>query len=182
MGHTCRARRCAPRARAFVKPVPNFLLTCADTILTGRSVRVYSEGRNIVVAAGSGRRPGTVEVRMKGLTRWQDGVFLSAGQYGVVSALWCATDPPAMWSLICLGVLIAAAAVAPLAGRTMDSMEYAHAALGVLLFIAPWVLGYADMMGAAWTSWIVGLISFVVGLAAIPAVRHIGGGRAAPQH
>src|SRR5262245_44894601 len=106
MGHTCRARRCAPRARAFVKPVPNFLLTCADTILTGRSVRVYSEGRNIVVAAGSGRRPGTVEVRMKGLTRWQDGVCLIAGLYALLSPLWVATDTAAMWSLIVLGVLI----------------------------------------------------------------------------
>ena len=120
---------------------------------------------------------------MKGLlTRWQDGVCLVVGLYALLSPLWVATETAAMWSLIILGALIAAASLAPLTGRTMDTMEYAHAALGALLFLAPWVMGYADMMGAAWTSWIVGLVSFAVGLAAIPAVRHIGGGRAAPQH
>jgi SPW repeat len=119
---------------------------------------------------------------MKGLTRWQDGVCLVAGLYALLSPLWVSTDTAAMWSLIVLGVLIAAASLAPLTGRTIDSMKYAHAALGALLFIAPWVMGYADMMGAAWTSWIVGVVTAAVGLAALPAVRHIGGGRAAPQH
>ena len=118
---------------------------------------------------------------MKGLTRYQDGVCLVAGLYALLSPLWTDTDTAAMWSLIVLGALIAVASLAPMAGRTMDSMEYAHAGLGVLLFIAPWVMGYADLTGAAWTSWIVGVIAFVAGLAAVPAVRHIGG-RAAPQH
>jgi hypothetical protein len=119
---------------------------------------------------------------MKAMSRWQDGVCLVAGLYALLSPLWTSTDTVAMWSLIVLGVLIAAASVVPLTGRTMDSMEYGHAAFGVLLFIAPWVLGYADQTGAAWTSWVVGVIAFVVGLAAVPALRHIGGGRAAPQH
>jgi uncharacterized SAM-binding protein YcdF (DUF218 family) len=119
---------------------------------------------------------------MKGLTRWQDGVALVAGVYALLSPLWTETSTTAMWSLIVLGALIAAASLAPLAGRTMDSMEYAHAGLGVLLFIAPWVFGYADLMGAAWTSWIVGVVTVVVGLMALPMMRHIGGGRAAPQH
>ena len=119
---------------------------------------------------------------MKAMKSWPDGVALVVGLYALLSPLWTNTDTAAMWSLIVLGALIAAASLAPLAGRTMDSMEYAHAALGVLLFIAPWVLGYADLMGAAWTSWVVGVVTVVVGLAALPAVRHIGGGRAAPQH
>ncbi|MGH3356417.1 MAG: SPW repeat domain-containing protein [Nocardioidaceae bacterium] len=113
---------------------------------------------------------------------WPDGVALVVGVYALLSPLWTNTDTSAMWSLIVLGALIAAASLAPLAGRTMDAMEYAHIGLGALLFIAPWVLGYADLMGAAWTSWIVGVVTVVVGLAALPAVRHIGGGRAAPQH
>ena len=119
---------------------------------------------------------------MKALSRWQDGVCLVAGLYALLSPLWTSTDTMAMWSLIVLGALIAAASLAPMAGREMDLMEYAHVALGVLLFIAPWAMGYADLTAAAWTSWIVGAVAFVFGLAALPAVRHIGGGRAAPQH
>jgi hypothetical protein len=119
---------------------------------------------------------------MKAMKTWPDGVALVAGVYALLSPLWTSTDTTAMWSLIVLGALIAAASLAPLAGRTMDAMEYAHVALGVLMFIAPWVLGYADQTGAAWTSWVVGVIAVAAGLAALPAVRHIGGGRAAPQH
>ena len=119
---------------------------------------------------------------MKAMKSWQDGVALVVGLYALLSPLWTSTDTTAMWSLIVLGALIAAASLAPLAGRTMDMMEYAHVAFGVLLFIAPWALGYADLMGAAWTSWIVGVVTVAVGLAALPAVRHIGGGRAAHQH
>jgi uncharacterized membrane protein HdeD (DUF308 family) len=119
---------------------------------------------------------------MKALERWQDGVALLAGLYALLSPLWTNTDTAAMWSLIVLGALIAAASIGPLMGRTMDTMEYAHAAFGVLLFIAPWVLGYAELTAAAWTSWIVGAVTVAVGLAALPMVRHIGGGRAAPQH
>lgn len=119
---------------------------------------------------------------MKALTRWQDGVCLVAGLYALLSPLWTETSTAAMWTLVILGALIAAASVMPLMGRTLDTMEYAHAAFGALLFIAPWVMGYSGATGAAWTSWIVGVVAFVVGLSALPMVRHIGGGRAAPQH
>jgi hypothetical protein len=49
--------------------------------------------------------------------------------------------------------------------------EYVHAVLGVLLFISPWVFGYADMVGAAWTSWVAGVLTAAVGLAAVPAAQ-----------
>ena len=117
---------------------------------------------------------------MKGLTRWQDGVALVAGVYALLSPLWTETSTAAIHGERRTS-RSPAASLAPLAGRTMDSMEYAHAGLGVLLFIAPWVLGYADLMGAAWTSWIVGVVTVVVGLMALPMARNIGG-RAAPQH
>ncbi|MGH3939032.1 MAG: TetR/AcrR family transcriptional regulator [Pseudonocardiaceae bacterium] len=35
-------------------------------------------------------------------------------------------------------------------------------------FISPWALGYADLNGAAWTSWVVGVLAVVVGASAIP--------------
>jgi hypothetical protein len=119
---------------------------------------------------------------MKAMKSWPDGVALVVGVYALLSPMWLDTSTAAMWTLIVLGALIAAASLAPLAGRSMDAMEYAHIGLGLLMFIAPWVLGYADLAGAAWTSWVVGVVTVVVGLVALPQMRHIGGGRAAPQH
>jgi hypothetical protein len=34
----------------------------------------------------------------------------------------------------------------------------------VLLFVAPWVITYTSLSGAAWTSWIVGVIGVLAGL------------------
>jgi VIT1/CCC1 family predicted Fe2+/Mn2+ transporter len=34
---------------------------------------------------------------------------------------------------------------------------------GVVLFVAPRVLGYTDRVGASWTSWVVGVIAVVLG-------------------
>ncbi|HEX2034147.1 MAG TPA: SPW repeat protein [Chloroflexota bacterium] len=35
--------------------------------------------------------------------------------------------------------------------------QWGHVALGVWLFAAPWVLGFAGLAGAAWTAWVVGV-------------------------
>ena len=39
--------------------------------------------------------------------------------------------------------------------------------IGALLFIAPWVLGYAGVTGAAWTAWLTGIIIAVVAVIAL---------------
>ena len=46
-----------------------------------------------------------------------------------------------------------------------------RAVLGVLLFIAPWVLGYSALAGASWTSWIGGIFAVVVGATALPSAN-----------
>jgi hypothetical protein len=41
-----------------------------------------------------------------------------------------------------------------------------------VLFLAPWLGGYANQTGAAATSWICGIIAVIVGIwAAVPATR-----------
>lgn len=119
---------------------------------------------------------------MKPWTRWQDWVALVAGAYALLSPLWTSTSTEAMWSLMVLGALIALVSLAALARPGMDAMEYGQAVLGALLFLAPFVFAYTALSAAAWTSWIAGVLTVVVALAALPAVRHIGGGRAAHQH
>jgi hypothetical protein len=107
--------------------------------------------------------------------RWQDWAVLAVGAYALLSPLWTSHDRAGMWTLIVLGVLLALSAVWSLAAPGAVGSEYTHMALGVLFFIAPWALSYADVAGAAWTSWIAGVIAFALGLWALPestATRH----------
>ncbi|HEU0257671.1 MAG TPA: SPW repeat protein [Microbacteriaceae bacterium] len=45
------------------------------------------------------------------------------------------------------------------------------ALFGVLLFLAPWVMGYVPHAGQAWTSWVCGLVGLLVGLWGIAGTR-----------
>jgi len=66
------------------------------------------------------------------------------------------TSTAALWTLIVFGVLFAATALWSLASPGSVASEYVHVALGVLLFISPWVFAYSGLGGAAWTSWVAG--------------------------
>jgi hypothetical protein len=103
--------------------------------------------------------------------RWQDWAALVIGVLTLLSPIVVSTDTAALWSLIVFGVLIAGTALWSLAQPDSVASEYVHAVLGVLLFISPWVFGYADMVGAAWTSWVAGVLTVAVGLAAVPAAQ-----------
>jgi ABC-type molybdate transport system permease subunit len=103
--------------------------------------------------------------------RWQDWTALVVGVLTALSPIVVSTDMAALWTLIVFGVVIAGTAAWSLAQPDSVASEYVHAVLGVLLFISPWVFGYADMVGAAWTSWIAGVLTAAVGLAAVPAAQ-----------
>ncbi|MHA6630828.1 SPW repeat protein [Pseudonocardia sichuanensis] len=103
--------------------------------------------------------------------RWQDWAALVIGVLTALSPIVVSTDSAAMWSLIVFGVLIAAAALWSLAQPGSVASEYVHAVLGALLFISPWVFGYADLAGASWTSWVAGVLTVAVGLAALPSAN-----------
>lgn len=109
---------------------------------------------------------------MKSWVRWQDWVALLAGAYLALATIWVGTDDAAMSAMIVLGALLVVASVWSLAMPASMSGESAHVVLGVVAFVAPWVLGFADLDGAAWTSWIVGVVAVAVGLAALPDIRH----------
>jgi hypothetical protein len=51
--------------------------------------------------------------------------------------------------------------------------EWMTAAAGAVAFVAPWVFSYAGEEGAAWTSWIVGLVVAASALSVVPQSRHI---------
>jgi uncharacterized membrane protein HdeD (DUF308 family) len=104
-------------------------------------------------------------------SRWQDWTALVVGVLTLLSPIVVATDTAALWTLIVFCVLIAGTALWSLAQPGSVASEYVHAVLGVLLFISPWVFTYSDMAGAAWTSWVAGVLTLAAGLAAVPAAQ-----------
>jgi uncharacterized membrane protein HdeD (DUF308 family) len=103
--------------------------------------------------------------------RWQDWTALVIGVLTALSPIVVNTNATALWTLIVFGVLIAATALWSLAQPDSVASEYVHAVLGVLLFISPWVLAYSDLGGASWTSWVAGVLTVAVGLAALPSAN-----------
>jgi hypothetical protein len=104
---------------------------------------------------------------MKKWTRWQDWVAVAVGLYVALSTLWVAPAGASIALMLVLGILLIASGVWNLARPGMVAMEWVQGAFGVLLFISPWVGMYSTQTGAAWTSWICGVIAIVVAALAI---------------
>jgi 4-hydroxybenzoate polyprenyltransferase len=111
-------------------------------------------------------------ISMKKWTRWQDWVAVAAGLYAALATMWTTPAGASVAMMIVLGVLLIIAGLWSLAAPGMVAMEWVVAVLGALLFISPWVGGYATQMGVAWTSWICGAVGIIVGLWALaPAMQ-----------
>jgi hypothetical protein len=109
---------------------------------------------------------------MKKWTRWQDWVAIAAGLYAALATLWTTQAGASTAFMITLGVLLIIAGLWNLAMPRQVYTEWAEAILGLILFLAPWLGGYAGELGAAATSWVCGIIAIIVGLwAVIPAMR-----------
>ena len=102
-------------------------------------------------------------------TRWQDWAEVVLGVVAVLSPLWLDTTNTVTWTMIVLGALIAVDGLFSLAMPGVVYGEYVQVALGALLFISPWVMGFTDMNGAMWSSFVIGALTLVVGLSALPA-------------
>lgn len=107
---------------------------------------------------------------MRPWTRLQDFAVLIVGLYAALSPIWVSTtgERGALWALIVLGVLLAGSSLVSLAMPGVVATEWLTVLLGVLLFVAPWVLTYTDRTGASWTSWVVGVIAVALGGSAVP--------------
>ena len=119
---------------------------------------------------------------MKKWTRWQDWVALVAGVYAILSPIWTTTVAAATGTLILLGIIIALTALASLAEPDAVLVQPLVAAIGVVVFVSPWLIGFTSTTGMAWTAWIVGVVTFVLGLLALPASNRARSGQLAAQH
>jgi hypothetical protein len=115
-------------------------------------------------------------IAMKAWTRWQDWVALVIGVLVALSPIVVTVGTAAAWTLVVLGVVLALTGLWSLAQPGSVASEYGHGVLGVLLFVAPWVMGYSDLAGASWTSWVGGALAVLVAATALKAatVAHQG--------
>lgn len=103
-------------------------------------------------------------------SRAQDLLAVVLGVFTALSPLWLDTNNNAMWSLIVLGLLIAATGLAQMYRATLSGADYAMGVFGLLLFISPWGMDFTDFRGASWTAWVVGVVTAVLAVAALPAM------------
>ena len=94
--------------------------------------------------------------------RWQDWAMLVFGVWVFLSPFWmpayASRGDAAAWSSYVLGILVVAFAWAALATRQLWQ-ERVNIALGILLIISPFVLGfYRTESGAAWNQIILGIL------------------------
>ena len=58
-------------------------------------------------------------------------------------------------------------------------MEYLPLIEGVLLFLAPWVLGFSGIRAMAWSAWLIGVLVFISAGSALVAGGNLTGRSAA---
>jgi hypothetical protein len=110
-------------------------------------------------------------------SRAQDVTAVVLGVITALTPIWVDTNDAATWSLIVLGLLIAGSGLAQMLSPDMSMTDIAMGVFGFLLFLSPWVMGYSEYSGAAWTAWIIGALTVVVAFAALPAVNGMMHGR-----
>lgn len=93
---------------------------------------------------------------------WQDGINILLGLYLFVSPLLI-SDLPNAWFQT-LGILAIAVAFWALTTSASIASESAQVLIGIVLFVAPWMGGFAAVTIAAWHAWIIGgaLIVFAI--------------------
>ncbi len=101
---------------------------------------------------------------MRAWTRWQNWVALVLGVILFI-APWIfgtSTHTTSSWDAWVLGIIGVILALWALGVPRMALVpDWITVVLGVVLFISPWVLGFATVTAAAWAAWIIGVL-FVI--------------------
>jgi hypothetical protein len=96
--------------------------------------------------------------------RWQDWACALLGVLLFISpfVFSTTTNTNASWTAYVIGALAFLAGLTLLAAHPFRIVEYAVMLLGVVLFLSPWVLGFAGLASIAWTAWIIGVLLVVL--------------------
>jgi uncharacterized membrane protein HdeD (DUF308 family) len=98
---------------------------------------------------------------MSGSRRWQDYATMAIGVLLFVSpfVFHDTGQTAAATSAYVLGALLFLAGLLATALREVGRIEIIPVVLGVVTFLAPWVLGFAAVTAVAWTAWILGILA-----------------------
>jgi VIT1/CCC1 family predicted Fe2+/Mn2+ transporter len=113
--------------------------------------------------------------------RWQDlinailGVilFITPFVFGDTS------QTAAAWTAYVGGALLFAFGLGSLLFRWDDTVEYLPLIEGILLFLAPWVLGFSGVRAMAWSAWLIGALVVISAGSALVAGGNLTGRSAA---
>jgi hypothetical protein len=75
------------------------------------------------------------------------------------------------WNAWVLSVIVFLVAISAIS-RMDFWQEYVNIVLSIWIFIAPWVLGFALLSGAAWDHWVVGVLIFLFSVSVLSRARH----------
>lgn len=108
--------------------------------------------------------------------RWDDWVALAAGFVAGISWIWHGLFGLGMVVLFLIGVATVFTAVISVTRPGLIAGELILTGLGTLLFLTPWLLGFAGEPAAAWTAWILGAVIAAMGVVGIPQSGRSRGG------
>ncbi len=95
--------------------------------------------------------------------RWADWAAILAGLALGVSWIWHGMYGFGGGAMFVLGLGAIMASVVSITRPGALSSEAGVLAIGVLVFVMPWPLGFTDLTAAAWTAWILGAVMVLLG-------------------
>jgi hypothetical protein len=108
---------------------------------------------------------------MEKWARWPVWAALLAGAYATLSPLWTETSDDATQTMVALGVVTMAVSLWSLATAETRFSEYALMLLGAAFIVSPWVMGFDTLDAMAMTAWVVGVVTAVAGVLALPQLE-----------
>jgi len=96
--------------------------------------------------------------------RWQDWATVVLGVLLFVTPFAFAAGSASVvaWTAYIGGVLLVIAGLWSLSTPGAQFAEWAEVVIGVLLFIAPWLLGFSVLTAMAWSAWVAGILAVVL--------------------
>ena len=97
--------------------------------------------------------------------RWQDWLTVIIGVLLFITpfVFGATAMAGAAWTAYIGGALLVIAGLWSLSSGTNQWLEWAMVVVGVLVFIAPWVLGFTSESSIAWSAWIAGVLAVLIG-------------------
>jgi uncharacterized membrane protein HdeD (DUF308 family) len=96
--------------------------------------------------------------------RWQDWAEVVLGILLIISpfAFSSLAVPSAEWTAFIGGILLVIFGLWNLSSPANRTGEWLAGLVGVLVFIAPWVLGFSSLGAMAWSAWIIGVLNVLL--------------------